>query len=522
MSAVGDDMYASGAEPYDGPSITAASLIDALISSGVLDQEQIDTLLGADRHRPTLDILERALRGDNLISEARLFALKGAVSGLPVAEDPNLRALPVLSAGLAKSAGAMVLDLPHPVVAFVEDLTLNVERVRAELKRNDFEVWLVTATRFTDMYRAAYQGRTIDARPTTASILEIFDEAVVREASDIHLSVGRPPGLRINGDLMEMNRQPLSDAWLHEQFRKLLGDAAMEQLAKAHTRDAGYGYGNVRFRINLGHDLSGMTAAIRRLPSKIPSFDELGLPMPVRKFCDLERGLILVTGPTGSGKSTTLASMLAFIGLNQSRHILTLEDPVEFIIPARRSIVHQREMGSSFSSFAEGLRQSLRQDPDVVLVGEARDRETISAAVTAAETGALVFATLHTYDAVSSLGRIVSTYPEGEQDQIRSQLAYVLKGVVSQTLVPAVQGGRTAAYEVLVSTPAVSNNLRKVDGLLQLRQVLTTSAAQGMQTMESHLAALVRRGAVRESDAEFKARDVEEFRRHLTLGGPAE
>jgi twitching motility protein PilT len=505
--------------PYEGPSITAASMMQALIESGVISKEEIQTVLGAERHNPSVDTLELALRRANILSEDRLMALKGAVSGLPVTSDPGLRALPVLSAQLAKTAGAVVLDLPTPVVAFVEDLSLNVERVRAELGRADFEIWLTTAAKFTEFYRGAYQGVGSEHRGSVSSLLEIFDEAVTREASDIHLSAGRPPVLRVSGDLVEMNRQPLTNDWLNSEFRKLLGERAMDELAQTHNKDAAYGYGDVRFRINLGHDLHGLNAALRRLPSRIPSFDDLGLPPAVRELCNLERGLVLVTGPTGSGKSTTLASMLAFIGLNQSRHILTLEDPVEFIIPSRRSVVNQREMGMSFASFAAGLRQSLRQDPDVVLVGEARDRETIAAAVTAAETGALVFATLHTYDAVSTLGRIVSTYPEGEQEQIRSQLAYVLKGVISQTLVPAVQGGRVAAFEVLISTPAVANNLRKVDGLLQLRQVLTTSVSVGMQTMEYHLAQLVRRGVVREPDAEFKARDIDEFRRHLAQGG---
>lgn len=305
---------------------------------------------------------------------------------------------------------------------------------------------------------------------------------------------------------------------MRSQIMSILGAEALEEVLRTHNRDAGYGYGSVRFRINVGADMHGRTMAIRRLPSRIPSFDDLGLPNSVRRFCDLERGLVLVTGPTGSGKSTTLAAILSHIALNQPRHILTLEDPIEFVLPSRKAVVHQREAKLSFTSFADGLRQSLRQDPDVILVGEARDPETIRAAVTAAETGALVFATLHTYDAAMAVGRIVSAYPEGEQEQVRSQIAGVLKGVVSQTLLPAVSGGRVGAFEVLVSTPGIVNNLRKVDGLLQLRQLIATGVKQGMQTMEMHLAQLVRRGLVTEAEAEFKARDNEEFHRHLAAG----
>jgi twitching motility protein PilT len=508
--------------PYVGPSITVEQMISALIGNEVISQDRLESLLGADRHRPTINALETALRRNDVVSNARLLAMKSSIAGLPVPPD-GTRALAVLPSNVAKATGALVLDLPEPVVAFVEDLPMNVERVRATLGRSDFAVWLITAPQFADLYRSVYHdsGKPAEVKPAPASILVLFDEVIRRDATDLHLSAGKPPVMRLNGSLAELPFAELTSEWLEAEFRNILGDTYVDEAIRDFDRDAAYSYGPVRFRINIGADLNGMTAALRRLPSQIPSFDEIGLPTAVREFCELERGLILITGPTGSGKSTTLASMLAYIGLNQSRHILTLEDPIEFIIPSRTSLVHQREMGISVGSFTGGLRQSLRQDPDVILVGEARDRETISAAVTAAETGALVFATLHTYDAVSSLGRMVSTFPEGEQEQIRSQLAYVLKGVVSQTLVPTLSGSRVAAFEVLVCTPAVANNLRKVDGLLQLKQVLTTGAQHGMQTMESHLAQLVRRGVITQHEGEFKARDLDEFHRHLTAGAGA-
>lgn len=503
--------------PSTRASVSSDDILDALLREGTVTEQQLVSLLGPDRHSGRIDVVQLALLRSETISPQRLAALIGVISGKPVV-DETTTALQLLPQNIAKSCGALVIDRPVPTVAFVEDLPANVDKVATTLNRREFDVWLMTAAQFVDLFKATYQGagggRTTEAR----DIFEIFDEAINKEASDIHLSVLSPPMLRINGNLTPMERAPLTEEWMRKQIEGLLGVDVLNDVLTSFNRDAGFSYGSVRFRINVGADMHGLTLAIRRLPNRIPSFDDLGLPESVRRFCELERGLILVTGPTGSGKSTTLACLLSHIALHQPRHILTLEDPIEFVLPARKAVVHQRELKLSFTSFSDGLRQSLRQDPDVILVGEARDPDTIRAAVTAAETGALVFATLHTYDAASALGRIVSSYPEGEQEQVRSQIAYVLKGVVSQTLLPAVSGGRVAAYEVLVSTPGVANNLRKVDGLLQLRQLIATGVKQGMQTMEMHLAQLVRRGLVPEAEAEFKARDVEEFKRHLTAG----
>lgn len=499
-------------------SITSDMILDALLRDGVVNDQQLVQMLGANRHSGRIDIVEIALVRQEVISVPRLLALKSSLSGRPILEEGAHGVLPILPQTTAQAVGALVVDRAIPTVAFVEDLPMNIDKVASVLGRHDFEIWLMTAPQFVELFKNTYHGAQTGRKQETRDIFEIFDESIAKEASDIHLSVKSPPVLRIDGTLTEMDRAPLSDEWIRAQVRNILGDAALEDVLHTHNRDAGYSYGPVRFRINVGADMHGMNMAIRRLPSRIPDFDTLGLPSAVRHFADLERGLVLVTGPTGSGKSTTLAALLAHIAINQSRHILTLEDPIEFVLPAKKAVVHQRELGISFTTFAEGLRQSLRQDPDVILVGEARDQATIRAAVTAAETGALVFATLHTYDAASSLGRIISSYPEGEQDQIRSQLAYVLKGVVSQSLVPAVSGGRIAAFEVLLSTPGVMNNLRKVDGLLQIRQLITTGIKQGMQTMEMHLAQLVRRGLISEAEGEYKSRDMDEFRRHLQAG----
>jgi twitching motility protein PilT len=497
-------------------SVEAGQLINELLSQGLIDEAQLVSILGSERHGANLDMVEMALIRSNTLSPARLEALKGLISGIPVIGDDARVLAQLIPSALAKQCGALAIDAASPLVAFVEDTPENIQRVSEFLQR-PFDVCLVTAPRFVDLYKVAYQQHRSDARPVTKDIYEVLDEAVSLDASDLHLSVGTSPGLRVNGEVARMHRQALDEKFMVTAVEKLLGHEGLQKTLSTYNCDGAFQYGDTRFRVNAGKDMHGITLALRKLPSKIPTFDKIALPSVVREFADLERGLVLVTGPTGSGKSTTLAALLSHITLNQPRHVLTLEDPIEFVLPSKRSIVHQRELHASFSSFADGLRQSLRQDPDVVLVGEARDAETIRAAVTAAETGALVFATVHTYDAVSTLARIVGTYPEGEQDQIRSQLAYVLKGVVSQSLLPAIAGGRVAAYEVLVVTPAVANNLRKVDGLMSLRQVMATSSKDGMQTMEMHLAQLVRRGAVREIDAEFKARDLEEFHRQLQV-----
>lgn len=500
---------------YEGPSLSGEAVLEAAAELSGVDKDAVLSALAGDTSVNAVDIHLETKAG---MSTAAVLAAKQSVSGLAIADPISARPVGILDAKVAVSAGALAIDGPSPVVAFVEDLPSNVYKVRDALGINDFEVVLMTAVQFSNWYRTLYSDEKLDGRAAASSLSEIFDVLLTTDASDLHLSAGKSPLMRVRGEIREMEFKPLGDEWLKAEFAKLVGEFKMGELEKSHNCDAGCSYGDVRFRINLGRCTDGITAAIRRLPAEIPTFDKISLPASVRRMCELERGLVLVTGPTGSGKSTTLAAMLSHIALNQPRHILTLEDPIEFMLPSRSALVHQRELGQSFTSFSDGLRQSLRQDPDVILVGEARDRETISAAVTAAETGALVFATLHTYDAASTLSRIVSSYPEGEQDHIRSALAYVLRGIVSQTLLPAIRGGRVAAYEVLVATPAVSNNLRKVDGFNQLKQTLSTGGEHGMQTLEWHLAELVRAETISRADAEFKARDVDEFNRLLGNG----
>lgn len=498
---------------YKGPSITASKLLAAVIEEGVLDEAEKTSLLGAERHDVSLNTLEIALTRENLVTNARLAEIKGAVAGLRVVTDTGIGAKPAIDANLSRATGAVILDVSPLTVAMVEDIPAHVERLSHALGATGFDIWLCTVSQFAELHKSCYSGARLESRPAVSDIYEVLDEGVSRRASDIHLSIGQPPVLRVDGRLVALPRQPLDSIWMHREMVRLAGAAKVEQALKEYNADLAYSYGASRFRLNLGADRHGLTLSARKLPTKIPTLDDLNLPRSIRAFSELDRGLVLVTGPTGSGKSTTLASVLNSVALNQSRHIITLEDPIEFHLSQGRSMVNQRELHDSFASFPEGLRQALRQDPDVILVGEMRDLDTIRTAVTAAETGHLVFGTLHTFDAPSTVGRIVSSFSEGEQEQIRSQLSYVLKGIVSQTLVPSASGrGRLAAFEVMVTTPAVANNLRKVEGHTVLRQTIETGVKDGMQTMDMALAALVRRGLVLEADAEEKARDVESFR----------
>lgn len=503
------------------PSFYSADLLEALLDNTMVSERDLISLFGERRHMVTVNELEMELVRADLVSNATLLAARAAVSGRQVLDqvDPPVRP-DLLPRRVAKIAGALAISNPeHPTVAFVEDTEENMKLVSDTIGRTDFVVVLMTAPQFQSLFSTHYPEQHADTRPETQSIWEVFDEAVTREASDIHLGVGIPPMLRIDGKLTQMRRAPLSIAWLNEQFEILL-EEKFDQWKAQHDVDLAITYGSARFRINAGQDLSGPLLAARRLPVLIPTLDELNIPAAVRRMANLDRGLVLVTGPTGSGKSTTLASMLQTVASGhgrEGRHLITLEDPVEYLLePGPTAIVRQRQLGRDFQTFAGALRQALRQDPDVIFVGELRDLETARVAIQAAETGHLVFSTIHTYDASSTIDRLVGQFPDGEQEQVRSQLAYVLKGVVSQTLVPRLdRRGRVAAFEILVGTPAVANNLRRPSGATAVRQMIETGAREGMVAMDASLADLVRGGAVSHTEAEMRARDIEDFNRRL-------
>ncbi len=321
------------------------------------------------------------------------------------------------------------------------------------------------------------------------SLLRLAHE---RGASDVHITTGAPPMFRIHGEMRPVGGEPLTPLQTMDMAKQLLAEDQYQSFLDRGDYDGSYEIDDVsRFRVNAYRQRGNASLTIRLVPTKIPPLERLGLPHSALDFVNKPQGLLLVTGPTGSGKSTTLAAMLDYINQTRSEHIITLEDPIEFVHANRKCIVNQREIGVDTASFGVGLRAALRQDPDVILVGEMRDLETISTAITAAETGHLVFGTLHTADAPQTIDRMIDVFPPEAQQQIRVQLASVLLGVIAQRLLPRADGaGRVAAMEVLVSTPAVANLIR-TEKVHQIRSMMQTGKALGMQTMENSLRELV-------------------------------
>jgi twitching motility protein PilT len=348
----------------------------------------------------------------------------------------------------------------------------------------------------------------------TISIEDLLEETIQKNASDLHLSVGKPPMLRIDGLLVPVDKQPvLRPADTEALALKLVDESQKEILIKNKEVDFSFAYGDVaRFRVNAFHQRGVIGLALRLIPNKIRGIEELGLPKVVNSFADVPRGLVLFTGPTGSGKSTSMAALINIINENKALHIITIEDPIEYNHSHKKSIVDQREVHYDTMSFGMALRSVLREDPDVVLIGEMRDLETISSAITIAETGHLVFATLHTNSAATTVDRIIDVFPAHQQDQIRTQLAGVLQAIVAQRLIPQIGGGRLAAAEILIVTPAVRNIVRE-GKTHQLDAVIQTGAEKGMQSMDKTLATLVRSGKVTQDEAENYALDLGEFQR---------
>ena len=317
------------------------------------------------------------------------------------------------------------------------------------------------------------------------------------KASDIHLTVGVPPTMRINGELKKYGKNILKPADTEGMAKEIIPENMWDKFKEKGELDFSYGLPGVsRFRVNAYLQRASVALAIRVVPSTIPTLEELYMPDVLKKIAEKPQGLVLVTGPTGSGKSTTLASMIQFMNETMRRHIITLEDPIEYLHKHGNCIIEQREVGFDTNNFANGLRASLRQDPDVILVGEMRDLETIQTAITAAETGHLVFATLHTSSAPSTINRIIDVFPPAQQQQVRIQLASVLMAIISQRLFPTVdKKGRRAALEILLNNPAIANLIRN-EKIHQIVNVMQTSKAAGMQTLDSSIKELVQSGII--------------------------
>ena len=349
---------------------------------------------------------------------------------------------------------------------------------------------------------------------------EILQEAVDRHASDIHITAGRPVIFRIDGDLRPLDSDKLTPEQIEELVVPLFADndRLVETMEKTGEIDFAHSlYGRGRFRVNVFKQRGTLAMVMRLLPFKIPAPRELGLPASVQELCQRKRGLVLVTGATGSGKSTTLASLINMINKTYSKHIITMEDPIEYLHRHEKSIVNQREIGDDTESYAGALRAALREDPDVILVGEMRDLETIQTAITAAETGHLVFSTLHTNNAADTINRVIDVFPPHQQQQIRVQLASVIECVISQQLVPIQTGsGRVAAFEVMMGTSAVRNLIREGKAF-QIPSMIQTSKKQGMQSMDDALYNLYIGGLISAENCLNYAQDAIAMSRKVTF-----
>lgn len=346
------------------------------------------------------------------------------------------------------------------------------------------------------------------------TIEQLLEQVVQTEASDLHLQVGLPPMLRVDGKLKPVTDGTVLTADVMEKLiMPTLDDEQKQILTRDKEIDYSFAYGTAgRFRVNAFHERGNLAAALRLIPTQIRTVEELGMPNILNKFTELPRGLVLVTGPTGSGKSTTLAAMVDKINTEKASHIITIEDPIEYAHQSKTSMVVQREVHFDTNSFGVALRSVLREDPDVVLIGEMRDLETIAAAITIAETGHLVLATLHTNSAAQTVDRIIDVFPPHQQQQIRIQLANILQAIVSQRLIPMIGSGRVAAAEILVANSAVRNIIRE-GKTHQLEAIIQTGAQEGMQSMDHTLVNLVQAGKISYDEAKAYAVDPAELDR---------
>ncbi len=342
-------------------------------------------------------------------------------------------------------------------------------------------------------------------------IAQLLAFAVKNDASDLHLSAGVPPMIRVDGDIKRVNMPALEHKDVHSMVYDIMNDKQRKDFEEFFETDFSFEIpGLARFRVNAFNQNRGAGAVFRTIPSKILTLDDLSAPKIFKDISLTNRGIVLVTGPTGSGKSTTLAAMVDYINDTKPDHVLTVEDPIEFVHESKKSLINQREVHRDTMGFNEALRSALREDPDIILVGEMRDLETIRLALTAAETGHLVFGTLHTSSAAKTIDRIVDVFPAAEKDMVRSMLSESLRAVISQSLLKKNGGGRVAAHEIMIGTPAIRNLIRE-NKIAQMYSAIQTGQSAGMQTLDQCLLELVRKGVISREEARYKAQHKDQF-----------
>jgi twitching motility protein PilT len=349
----------------------------------------------------------------------------------------------------------------------------------------------------------------------TILIDKLLSAQVKQGASDLHISVGQPPVLRLHGHLQRLKTKVLEPADTMGLMKSITPDRCQQEFQETGSTDFGFAFGDqARFRVSVFRQKGNVSMVLRQIPVKMMSMEDLGVPVIFKDLIMRPRGLVVVTGPTGSGKTTSLAAMIDYINSTVDHHIITVEDPIEFYHNHRKSTINQREVGVDVTSFAEAIRRALRQDPDVILVGEMRDLETIEAAITAAETGHVVFGTLHTSSAAGTINRIIDVFPAHQQDQIRTQLASAIIGILAQQLLPRIGGGRVAAFETLIVTPGIANLIRE-NKIFRITSSIQTGSKYGMQLLDDHLYQLWQKEVVTKEDALGKANSPDELAKRI-------
>jgi twitching motility protein PilT len=508
-----------------------------LIDRHVLSRD--DLAIATAESRRTGDPLPAVLHRNGLVGEKDLSAA--------IAETVGLRFIDFTEYPMHPDAATTIPELvardrvavgvgfegTHLVVAFADPG--DDEAVQAVGTATGYEIIPAAASRYEilhaldSVYGPDRSGAPsldepdlgIPEEPEGLHVNELLVMLLDQKGSDLHLTAGSPPVIRVHGELRPVaGVDPINGSDIREMIYAILTQKQRERFETDLELDCSYTLpGKSRFRMNVFLQRDSVGAVLRAIPYEIVDFDLLGLPASVKQFADLPRGLVLVTGPTGSGKSTTLASLVDIVNRNKALHIMTVEDPIEFLHNHKRAVVNQREVGEDTHSFAEALRHVLRQDPDVILVGEMRDLDTISTALTAAETGHLVFATLHTQDAPQSIDRIIDVFPSHQQQQIRVQLASSLQGICTQQLLKTADGtGRAVAAEVLVATPAVRNLIRE-GKIYQIYSLMQAGGKFGMVTMDQTLAGLVKAGQITRESAMERCTNEEDLRRLIQSPG---